>query len=40
MVKSYDYIRKESLGALTRCELAVRCLAVSDHGRFLAIGTE
>ncbi|KAF9142463.1 hypothetical protein BG015_000851 [Linnemannia schmuckeri] len=40
LVKNYDFIRKETLGALTRCELAVRCLAVSDHGRFLAIGTE
>lgn len=40
MVKKYDYKRKDMQGTLTRLDLAVRCLAVSDHGRFLAIGTE
>ncbi|KAF9934592.1 hypothetical protein FBU30_001356 [Linnemannia zychae] len=40
MVKHYDLRRREMMGAVTRCDLPVRALAVSPNGRLLAIGTE
>ncbi|KAF9095388.1 hypothetical protein BGX29_009064 [Mortierella sp. GBA35] len=40
MVKHYDLRRREPMGAITRMDLGVRCLASPLSGRFLAIGTE
>ncbi|KAF9129281.1 hypothetical protein BGW39_004292 [Mortierella sp. 14UC] len=39
-VKHYDMKRREYMGAITRVDLAIRCMAVSNNGRLLAIGTE
>lgn len=40
IVRQYNIRSRESVGAVGRYDLAIRCLAQSPNGAYLAVGTE